>query len=130
LAQSAKVVGRSFDDALAEAGGSTSTWLILLALKTRQVDNQRVLAGAVGIQGATLTHHLDNLEEQGLVRRRRDPDNRRIQRVELTADGDRLFLQLRTAAMKFDAKLRAGLSERDTATLRRLLTRLVTNAAD
>jgi MarR family transcriptional regulator for hemolysin len=130
LAQSAKVVGRSFDDALAEAGGSTSTWLILLALKTGQVDNQRVLAGAVGIQGATLTHHLDNLEEQGLVRRRRDPDNRRIQRVELTADGDRLFLQLRTAAMKFDTKLRSGLNERDTATLRRLLTRLVTNAAD
>src|SRR5437763_10017560 len=85
LAQTAKIVSRAFDDALAAAGGSTSTWLILLALKTQQIDNQRALADAIGIQGATLTHHLDNLEKQGLVRRVSDAANRRVQRVEMTA---------------------------------------------
>jgi MarR family transcriptional regulator for hemolysin len=128
LAQTAKSVSRAFDDALVEAGGSTSTWLILLALKTQQVDNQRALAEAVGIQGATLTHHLDNLESQGLVRRVRDPDNRRIQRVELTATGDRMFLKLRDAAMTFDKRLRRDLSERDVASLRRLFEQLADNA--
>ena len=127
LAQTAKTVSRAFEDALVAAGGSTSTWLILLNLKTQQVDNQRALAGAVGIQGATLTHHLDNLVTQGLVRRVSDPANRRIQRVELTASGDRLFLKLRDVAMTFDKRLRRELTERDVAALRRLLAELRSN---
>src|SRR4051794_14088429 len=97
LAQSAKAVSRAFDDALVAAGGSTPTWLILLALKTQQVDNQRTLAAAVGIQGAPPPHPLDTLAKQVLARRVSAPPNRRIQRVELTPEGDRLFLQLRTA---------------------------------
>jgi MarR family transcriptional regulator for hemolysin len=124
LAQTAKVVSRAFEDALAEAGGSTPTWLILLAVKTQQVDNQRALADAVGIRGATLTHHLDNLERQGLVRRVADPDNRRIQGVELTPGGDTMFLRLRDAAVAFDRRLRRGLGERDELAVRRVLGQL------
>ncbi|HEY3683100.1 MAG TPA: MarR family winged helix-turn-helix transcriptional regulator [Streptosporangiaceae bacterium] len=124
----AKDAGRAFDDALAESGGSTPVWLILLSLKTRQVANQRELAEAVGIQGATLTHHLNAMEETGLLTRRRDPDNRRVHLVELTTDGNTLFHHLATAAQDFDRKLRTGLSEPDETTLRRLLTQLQTNA--
>src|SRR3954468_23344125 len=94
LAQTAKVVSRAFDDALAAAGGSRATWLVLLAVKTRDVTSQRELADAVGIQGATLTHHLAAMEATGLVERRRDPDNRRVQFVGLTAAGDAQFLRL------------------------------------
>src|SRR5258707_852215 len=66
LAQVAKAVSRTFDDALAEAGGSLPVWLILITLKSRQLANQRQLAAAVGIQGATLTHHLNAMESGGL----------------------------------------------------------------
>lgn len=128
LAQTAKVVSRAFDDALVAAGGSTPVWLILLALKTKPIDNQRALAEAVGIQGATLTHHLDNLERDGLVRRTRDPDNRRIQRVELTDTGERMFLRLRQAAINFDQRLRRDLSDRDETATRKLLAKLRANA--
>jgi MarR family transcriptional regulator for hemolysin len=114
---------------LVAAGGSTSTWLVLLALKTQPIDNQRALADAVGIQGATLTHHLDNLERQGLVRRVADPENRRIQRVELTPAGERRFLALRDAAIAFDRRLRRHLGERDEAVVRRVLEQLSANAA-
>src|ERR687884_751538 len=77
LAQVAKVVNRAFDDALAGAGGSLPVWLVLIALKSRQSANQRQLADAVGIQGPTLTHHLNAMESAGLLTRRRDPGNRR-----------------------------------------------------
>ena len=62
LARTAKAVSRAFDDALAEARGSLPSWQILLRLKTLEPGNQRALAEAVGIRGATLTHHLDALE--------------------------------------------------------------------
>src|SRR3954454_24120068 len=85
LAATAKAVSRAFDDALAAAGGSRPTWLILLALKTRQLASQRELAEAVGIQGATLTHHLHAMESAGLVTRARDPQNRRGEVVGVAA---------------------------------------------
>ena len=91
---------------------------MLISLKSRQLASQRELAEAVGIQGATLTHHLDTMESAGLVTRRRDPANRRLHLVELTPAGDALFLRLRDAAMAFDRRLRAGLSEDDVSSAR------------
>ena len=115
--------------ALAEAGGSLPVWLVLISLKSRQLASQRELAEAVGIQGATLTHHLDTMESAGLVTRRRDPANRRLHLVELTPAGDALFLRLRDAAMAFDLRLRAGLAESEVSQLEALLTRLGDNVS-
>jgi MarR family transcriptional regulator for hemolysin len=127
ITRTAKVLSRAFDDALAEAGGSLSTWLVLVSVKGKVHGAQRELADAVGIEGPTLTHHLNRMEAAGLVTRRRDPDNRRVHRVELTADGDALFGRLVGAVAAFDRQLGAGLSENQIATLRRLLDRLLAN---
>ena len=129
LTRVSRTVSRAFDETLAEAGGSLPAWLVLISLKSRQLASQRELAEAVGIQGATLTHHLDTMESAGLVTRRRDPANRRLHLVELTPAGDALFLRLRAAAMAFDRRLRAGLSEDDVAQLEALLTRLRDNVS-
>jgi MarR family transcriptional regulator, transcriptional regulator for hemolysin len=128
LQRVAKVLNRAFEDELAAAGGSVPTWLILLSLKSGRPETQRELAAAVGIQGATMTHHLDSLEKAGLVTRSRDPENRRVQRVELTDAGDAAFDRLRKVAVKFDAKLRAGLSKDELAQLADVLDRLAANA--
>ena len=84
LTRTAKAVSRAFDQALTEAGGSLPTWLVLVSLKGGAHGAQRELADAVGIEGPTLTHHLNRMETAGLVTRRRDPENRRAHRVELT----------------------------------------------
>jgi MarR family transcriptional regulator for hemolysin len=121
------MVSRAFDDALAESGGSLPEWLVLISLKSGRPASQRELAEAVGIQGATLTHHLNAMETAGLVTRRRDPANRRVHVVELTPEGDALFFRLRDAAVAFDKRLRSGLSEPDIAQFEALLTRLRDN---
>ena len=129
LTRISRTVSRAFDDTLAEAGGSLPVWLVLISLKSRQLASQRELAEAVGIQGATLTHHLDAMESAGLVTRRRDPANRRLHLVELTPAGDALFLRLRDVATAFDRRLRAGLSEGDVGQLEALLTRFRDNVS-
>lgn len=111
LARTAKLVAQAFDAALAEAGGTLPVWVTLLSIKSRELANQRELAGMIGIQGATLTHHLNAMETQGLLTRRRDPVNRRVHQVELTEAGEALFLKLRVAAFAFDKRLRTGLSD-------------------
>ena len=127
LASTAKAVGRAFDDALAEAGGSVPIWLILISLKTRRLANQRELAEAVGIREATLTHHLNAMDAAGLVTRRRGPANRRIHLVEITEAGEVTFHRLRAAAVAFDSRLRTGIGDDEVADLGRMLDRLQRN---
>jgi len=128
LAQAARTVSRAFDDALASAGGSLPIWLVLLNIKTRQLANQRELAEAVGIREATLTHHLNAMEADGLITRQRHPANRRIHIVALTAAGEDAFLQIRDAAIAFDQQLRTGFAEAELDALEGLLSRLSGNA--
>jgi MarR family transcriptional regulator, transcriptional regulator for hemolysin len=128
LAQASRTVERAFDAALAESDGSLPVWLILLNLKISRPANQRELAEAVGITGATLTHHLNAMDAQGLVDRTRDNANRRVQVVTLTEAGEAAFLRLRAAAIAFDARLRAGFTEADLASLDARLQHLAANA--
>jgi MarR family transcriptional regulator for hemolysin len=130
LTRTAKTVSRAFDEALGASGGTLPMWLVLVSLKGQQHGAQRHLARAVGIEGPTLTHHLNRMEAAGYVTRTRDPRNRRVHRVELTEEGERAFHRLRTAVVAFDQRLRDGLSKREVATLAGLLTRLRANVAE
>src|SRR4051794_41922136 len=83
---------------MVEAGGSASAWQVLLLVRSRQWGTQSLMADALGISGATLTHHLNSLEQQGFVHRWRDAGNRRSQQVALTEAGEELFARLRRGA--------------------------------
>jgi MarR family transcriptional regulator for hemolysin len=124
LSRTARTVTQAFERALAEAGGSVAGWQVLLLVRSRQWDTQSELAHALNVTSATLTHHLNAMEAQGLVRRWREPDNRRVQRVELTDAGVELFDRLRAVATTHDARLRAALGDEDAAALGDLLARL------
>ncbi len=124
----ARTVGRAFDDALAEAGGSLPVWLVLVNLKARPESSQREIADAIGVKEATLSHHLNVMDADGLIVRRRDPANRRVHVVELTESGEAAFLRLRRAAVSFDRRLRSGMSDPEIGRLQGLLDRLAANA--
>ena len=124
LTRTARVVTQAFERAMAAAGGSASTWQVLVLVRSEQWGTQARMAEAMGITGATLTHHLNGMEAQGLVRRWREPDNRRVQRVALTDEGEALFARLRKVAIAYDAQLRSHLSDEETAQLAELLERL------
>src|SRR3954451_9860262 len=102
LARSARSVSNEFERAMAQVGGSASAWQVLLLVRSGQWGTQSNLAKAMGVTGATMTHHLAALEAQGLVRRWRDQSNKRVQQVELTDTGIELFGRLREVALKHD----------------------------
>ena len=130
LATTSKAVGRAFNDALAQRGGSIPIWLILNALKSESRRTQLELASAVGIESPTLTRHLDGMEEAGLVRRQRGTLDRRAVRVELTRAGHALHGRLLKAVIGFNQELRAGISGEDEETLRSLLRQLQDNVGE
>ncbi len=130
LANTSKAVGRAFNTSLAESGGSIPIWLILNALKSELRRTQLDLARAVGIEGPTLTRHLDGMEQAGLVRRQRGTLDRRAVQVELTRAGHALHSRLLKTVISFNQKLRTGLSGDEEETLRSVLARLLENVGE
>jgi MarR family transcriptional regulator for hemolysin len=121
LSRTARTVTNAFERAMSEAGGSASAWQVLVLVRAGQWGTQAQMAEAMGITGATLTHHLNALEDQGLVRRWREASNRRVQQVALTEAGEALFDRLRDVAVRHDERLRSTLSDREVEQLGRLL---------
>src|SRR3954469_7101251 len=124
LARTARVVTSAFERAMAEAGGSASMWQVLVLVRSRDWGTQSLMAEAMGVTSATLTHHLNAAERQGLVRRWREAENRRVQRVELTPEGMAMFDRLRGAALRHDERLRSRFSDAELERLGEFLDRL------
>jgi MarR family transcriptional regulator, transcriptional regulator for hemolysin len=127
LARTAREVGRAFEQALEKAGGSRPLWLILITLKQQPQANQRQIAAQIGIESATVTHHLNGMEADGLLTRRRDPADRRVHVVELTSAGEAMFHRLRQVVMTFDRQLHTGFDGAQIALLREFLAQLRQN---
>ncbi len=129
VARTGRILNKAFDEALSEVGGSLPVWLIVTALKRGDHATQRDIAASVGIEDATLTHHLNRMEQAGIVSRHRASTNRRVQIVALTPAGDALFVQMLAAVREFDKRLRHGLSSDELTHLRSALALLRDNVA-
>ena len=128
ISQAAKAATRAFEAQLAGAGGSLATWLVLIALNENGWKLQSELTKDVGVRGPTLTHHLNNMELNGLIVRNRLADDRRSHLVEMTDLGRSTLDGLKQTALAYDAKLRAALTEKELAALRDMLARVAAAA--
>lgn len=86
------------------------------------------LGDSMMISSGTVTHRLDKLEKRGLVSRRPDPTDRRSVLVSLTPEGRELQDTAMVSHLELEARLLAGLSERQRTELARLLKLLTTTA--
>ncbi len=125
VTRSAKTISRAFDDALGRPGRHVAGVAGLGRGRGGLRDSQRTIAADLGIEGATLTHHLARMERDGLVQRDRDPQDRRALMVGLTDEGRERFGSLLTTVIAFDGQLRTGFTDAELAMLRDLLGRLV-----
>jgi DNA-binding MarR family transcriptional regulator len=86
--------------------------------------SQRELAEELGMPPSRFVPFADQLEERGVIERRKNPADRRVYALHLTDRGDALLAQLRDVAQEHDERLLEALSPDEREELRRLLGRV------
>jgi DNA-binding MarR family transcriptional regulator len=119
-------VGRRASDITLEPGGLRPRHLIgLKLLSERGPASQQALADSLSLDPSNVVGLLNELEERGLVTRRRDSADRRRHIVELSAQGQAELCRAYDRLQRVDDELLSALSLKERATLYDLLVRAV-----
>ncbi len=86
---------------------------LLTHLAATDGQTQQRLADSMGVHRNAMVGLIDDLEERGLVQRRRHPADRRAHAVHLTAQARDLLAEAQAVADAHDAELLAGLDDPD-----------------
>jgi DNA-binding MarR family transcriptional regulator len=122
----ARAFTRALAEALAPHGVAPAQWAVLLILWAEDGLAQTELSRRVAVEEPTMVRTLDRMERDGLVRRERDPHDRRRSRVVLTERGHALRDVLVPGAVAVNAVAQRALTPEERRRLPELLRRLIT----
>jgi MarR family transcriptional regulator, lower aerobic nicotinate degradation pathway regulator len=107
--------------AYTDAGVHPYHYAILATLAEGERETQGAIADALDYDRGQLVGLLDEMEEAGLVERRRDPEDRRRQVVVTTPAGRKMLVRLRAIAEQLDDEFLAPLTPEQRKQLQKLL---------
>jgi DNA-binding MarR family transcriptional regulator len=103
------------------AGFSMYQYSVLATVAAESQASQAAIADALDLDRSQLVGVLDDLEERGLIERRRDPHDRRRHTVSLTPEGKRQLVRLRAVSKRVEETFLGPLDEKTRAALHKTL---------
>lgn len=119
-------VQAEIDAGLAELGLSGREVLVLSFVASHSGLSQQELSERLGLDPTIVVGLVDGLEQQGLLKRSKDPDDRRRNVLSLTTEGEKRRRHAAAAFAAMQEAFLAPLSERDRDGLRRMLVEVLT----
>ncbi|QBP43022.1 MarR family transcriptional regulator [Paenisporosarcina antarctica] len=108
-------------------GISQSRLDLLNKLFEKEEISQTALQKEVNIDHAAVTRHLKQLEEKGMVSRRKNPADNRFTFVRLTDEGRERIASYQDEKQRFISKVLAGFAEEERSILLEMLIRIQDN---
>ena len=120
-------IATAFNDEVRPLGATLQIWRVLAAL--REQDGRRMgdLSDTTSIEVSTLTRLVDNMEQKGLVARRRDSGDARAILLHVAPAGRRLTQRILPIAERYEAVALAGFNAGEAEMLKAALRRLYAN---
>jgi len=103
-------ISRLYNIEAARHGGSMSIGYILLNIDKEGTPSTK-LGPKMGMEARSLTRSLKLMEETGLITRQPDPVDRRMARVFLTDEGQRMREVSKNVVIRFNERVREMVSE-------------------
>jgi len=116
------------DEQLAVMEVSSAQFIILVTLSMDTAKSASDLCKYISYDAGAMTRMIDRLEEKGLLRRSRDPGDRRLVNLELTEKGREALPRMRDVAMGVLNRFLHGFSKAEARQLEGFLTRMMENA--
>ncbi|BCJ62114.1 MarR family winged helix-turn-helix transcriptional regulator [Micromonospora endophytica] len=117
-------IAQAFTARLAPLGIGPNHFGLLMHLERAEGSTQQQLADALGIHRKVMVGLLDDLEQRGLVERRKHPADRRAHAIHLTAAAGKLLPRARRIADEHEDEVLAPLDEDERRDLITALRRL------
>jgi DNA-binding MarR family transcriptional regulator len=121
LAQLGHHAATLFAEQVATIGLSPPHAGILRAIAAQPGRSQQALSAQLGMLPSRVVVYVDELEDGGYVERHRNPDDRRLHALYLTAAGKRLMRKLSELARQHELRLTGALDPEQCSALRGLL---------
>ena len=104
-----------------EVGLSAATWFLLTMLIDEDGISQGDVSDRFEVDPSRITRLAQRLEKEGLLRRKRDPEDSRVVRLHVTAEGRRLIESRQKRREGFEESIRQELKQEELADFRRVL---------
>jgi DNA-binding MarR family transcriptional regulator len=104
-----------------EVGLSAATWFLLTMLIDEDGISQGEVSQRFEVDPSRITRLAQRLEKEGLLRRKRDPEDSRVVRLHVTAEGRRLIESRQKRREGFEECIRQELKQEELADFRRVL---------
>lgn len=130
LARHGRIMNTRLRQALDSSGLSPRHAVLLCRLEESGPISQQHLIEILFIDASALVSVLNDLENERLVERRRDPADRRRHIVEITPDGKHAVASIEVAVADVEQEAFAGFSADELSQLHGLLSRIHVDSAD
>jgi DNA-binding MarR family transcriptional regulator len=116
------------DEHLGAMEVTSAQFIILATLSMGIAKSASDLCKGISYDAGAMTRMIDRLEEKGLLRRSRDPGDRRLVNLELTEKGSAALPRMRDVSMKVLNRFLQGFTKAEARQLEGFLTRMLENA--
>jgi len=127
ISRSARAMVRWGEARFQSLGLAAAQLPVLSALKDGASRTQKELAALARIEQPTMAQLLARMERDGLIRRTENPEDKRSSLISLTPRALKKLPRAKEAILQANAAALKGFSDREVATLCRLLRRVIAN---